>query len=230
MTTPINIMLVEDNAVYREVLEMAITRDPNLELTDKVGTAERALQHLQPSVGQKTPDLILLDLSLPGMSGLEAIPWIKKYVPNTKIIILTQSENEADIINAITQGVSGYLLKSATVQQIKEGIQTVMSGGSPLDPAVAKYILNTFKAPTSNRPESTPHTDGEEDTPLTDREEEILSLLSQGLVKKEIAEKLNISYFTVSTHVRHIYEKLEVPNAPAAISKAYKTGIFGSHD
>jgi DNA-binding NarL/FixJ family response regulator len=217
MTAPIKIMLVEDNPEYRNVLELAIKRDHGLELIGKAGTAERALHNLQPAAGLKVPDLILLDLALPGMSGLEAIPWIKKYAPDIKIIILTQSDNEADIFSAITLGISGYLLKSATIQQIKDGIQTVITGGSSLDPSVAKHILNTFEIPLPNQ---------SADNPLTEREIEILGLLSQGLVKKEIADKLNISFFTVSTHVRHIYEKLEVPNAPAAISRAYQTGLF----
>lgn len=213
----IKLMLIEDNPEYRNVLETAISRDPKMELICKAGTAERALQRLEHDTGLAAPDLILLDLALPGMSGLEAIPWFKKCAPNTKIIILTQSENEADIFNAIKQGVSGYLLKSATIQQIKEGIHMVMNGGSPLNPAVAKQILDSFKAPAQKSVAN--HS-------LTEREHEILSLLSQGLVKKEIADQLKISYFTVSTHVRHIYEKLEVPNAPAAVAKAYKTGLF----
>lgn len=215
--SPVNLMLVEDNPEYRNVLETAIARDPGMELIGKAGTAERALHNLERPTGPTPPDLILLDLSLPGMSGLEAIPWFRKCAPDTKIIILTQSENVDDIFTAITLGVSGYLLKSATIQEIKEGIHTVMDGGSPLSPAVAKHILNNFNAPAKE-------TDA--NSLLTEREHEILVLLSQGLVKKEIASELNISFFTVSTHVRHIYEKLEVPNAPAAVAKAYKSGLL----
>jgi DNA-binding NarL/FixJ family response regulator len=218
MKSPIKIMLVEDNPEYRHVLSMAIERDPEMELLGKAGTAERALRNLQPATGLIVPDLILLDLALPGMSGLEAIPWFRQYAPSAKIIILTQSDNEADIFSAITKGVSGYLLKSAKIQQIKEGIHTVMKGGASLDPAAAKYILSTFK---SAAPKMAPA-----ENTLTDREFEILGLLSEGLVKKQIGEKLEISFFTVSTHIRHIYEKLNVQNAPAAVAKAYKTGLF----
>jgi DNA-binding NarL/FixJ family response regulator len=217
----IKLMLVEDNPEYRKVLETAILRDTKMELVSKAGTAERALNKLEHDANQPPPEIILLDLSLPGMSGLEAIPWFKKYAPHTKIIILTQSENEGDIFNAIKQGVAGYLLKSATIQQIKEGIQMVIDGGSPLTPSVAKHILDSFKNPKQK---------SVEEPPLTDRENEILYLLAQGLVKKEIADKLKISFFTVSSHVRHIYEKLEVPNAPAAVAKAYKTGLISDRN
>jgi DNA-binding NarL/FixJ family response regulator len=218
MESLIKILLVEDNPEYRNVLAMAIERDPGMELLGKAGTAERALRNLQPIDGLIVPDLILLDLALPGMSGLEAIPWFRQYVPTAKIIILTQSNSEADIFSAITQGVSGYLLKSATIQQIKDGIQTVMKGGATLDPSAAKYILSTLKSAGAKSAPS--------ESVLTDREFEILGLLSEGLVKKEIGEKLEISFFTVSTHIRHIYEKLNVQNAPAAVAKAYKTGLF----
>ncbi|MFC5051550.1 response regulator [Rubritalea spongiae] len=215
MKTPIQIMLVEDNPEYRNVLKVAINRTPEMELVGTVGTAERAMQKLDPAEKTQAPDLILLDLVLPGLSGLDVIPWFKTNVPDTKIIILTQSENEADILLAITLGISGYLLKSSTIQQIKDGIHTVMNGGASLDPITAKFILSTLK-----KNSKTVHTD----IPLTEREHEILGLLSQGLSKKEISTKLNISFFTVSTHIRHIYQKLEVPNAPAAVATALRKG------
>lgn len=219
MTASIQIMLVEDNPDYRNVIEKAIIFTPGMELLSKVGTAEHALRSLQELSNKSAPDVILLDLNLPGMSGLEAIPWVKDYTPHTRIIILTQSENESDIMTAIQHGVSGYLLKSATIQQIKEGIHTAMNGGASLDPSVAQFILS--------RLQTTPSKPSEKIT-LTEREFEILSLLSKGHVKKEIAKQLNISFFTVSTHIRHIYVKLQVPNAPAAIAKAYSCGLFSS--
>lgn len=217
MDTPIKIMIVEDNPEYRRVLEMAIKRDPTLELIQQAGTAERALRSQQDSRTREQPDLILLDLNLPGMSGIEAIPWFKKYIPETDIIVLTQSDRSDDVLKCIQQGARGYLLKSATIQQIKDGIHTVIAGGSSLDPSVARFILNTLQ--TKLPQESL-------DPLLSDRELEILKLLSEGLMKKEIATQLEISVFTVATHTRHIYEKLEVQNAPAAISKAYRSGIL----
>jgi DNA-binding NarL/FixJ family response regulator len=217
MNNPVRIMLVEDQAAYREVISLSLKREASVELTSQFGTAEFALRALQYPKKQVAPDLILLDLNLPGMSGLEAIPWIRKYSPDTKIIILTQSDAEADVLQAIQAGASGYLLKSASPAQITDSIQTVMDGGAPLDAGVASFILDTLQ---SKLPKTKPK------AALSVRELEILSLLANGHVKKEIATQLAISPYTVVYHVKHIYEKLEAVNAPAAISKAYQHGIL----
>lgn len=215
----IKVMLVEDHAGYREVITMALKREKDIELTAQFGTAEIALRKLQEIPKQDLPDLILLDLNLPGMSGLKAQPWFSEYAPEAKIIVLTQSDRKSDVLTAISQGASGYLLKSATVQQIKDGIYAVMNGGASLDPGMAKHILDSMKENTGTQ-------DADIAKIITDREREVLSLISEGLVKKEIADKLNISVSTVVDHVRHIYEKLDVQNAPSAISKAYKSGLL----
>ena len=221
MKRKIRIMLVEDNPEYRRVIEIAIKRDDGMELVNQSGTAERALRSFQDMSTRTDPDVILLDLNLPGMSGLDALPHFTKTAPDSPIIVLTQSDCESDVLRAISLGAKGYLLKSATVKQIKDGIQTVVEGGSTLDPAVARFILNTLKT-------KLPKT--EDAAHLSDRELEILTLLGEGLQKKEIASKLNISTFTVATHARHIYEKLEVPNAPAAINRAHRLGLFPEED
>jgi len=212
---------VEDNPEYRNVISLAMKKALDLTLVSNVGTAERAFSYLHGIPVSAHPDLILLDLHLPGMSGLDSISLFQKQAPKSKIIILTQSDRESDVLNAITLGASGYLLKSSTVSQIKEGIQTVMEGGASLDPKVAKYILSTFqgKLPKNSLKNA-----------LTEREMEVLAMLGDGKMKKEIAEKLNVSYFTVASHIRNIYEKLNVTNAPAAITKAYRTGLFPPGD
>lgn len=219
MKPKIKIMLVEDNPEYRRVIELAIKRDDSMELVNQSGTAERALRSFQDMSTRIVPDIILLDLNLPGMSGLEALPHFSQAVPDSPVIVLTQSDKEDDVLSAISQGAKGYLLKSATIQQIKEGIQTVIDGGSSLDPSVARFLLNTLK---TRLPKD------ETGIQLSDREKETLKLLSDGLVKKEIASELNISVFTVATHIRHIYEKLEVQNAPAAVHRALRLGLFSS--
>ena len=217
MSDPIRILMIEDHPEYRHGISIALETEEDLELISTFGTAERALRSLENPRERQEPDVVLLDLNLPGMSGLEALPWLQKTIPAARVIVLTQSDHEADVMKAISSGAAGYLLKSASLEQITDGIRTVVEGGASLDAGIAKFILTTLqrKAP----PE-------EPDASLSNRELEILNLLGEGLVKKEIAHKLEISTATVATHVRHIYEKLEVQNAPAAITRAYRTGIL----
>lgn len=217
MNKKISIMLVEDNPDYREVLELAIETEPTMELAGTFGAAEIALRSLLDKDNTRSPEIILLDLNLPAMSGIEALPWFNKHAPDTKIIILTQSNAEADVIAAIEQGAAGYLLKSSTVAQIKKSIRNVLKGDAPLDAGVAKYILEALQNKTLKN---------KLDRELSPRELEVINLLSKGLVKKEIGDKLNITYGTVATHIRSIYDKLNVINAPSAISKAYEAGIL----
>jgi DNA-binding NarL/FixJ family response regulator len=217
MNAKIKIMLVEDHPEYREILELVLGAEPDLELISQFGSAEQALRSLQDQSYPKNPDLLLLDLNLPGMSGLDAMPWFKQQIPDARIIALTQSNKEPDILRAIQQGAAGYLLKSATMDQLIQGIRTVAGGGAIIDPSLAQFILNTLQ---TNMPQPNP------ETSLSKRELEILNLLADGLGQKEIASQLGISPNTVLTHVSHIYEKLNVPNAPAAVAKAYKTGLF----
>ena len=217
MSEPIRIMLIEDHAGFRKVITLAFSRNPDIELISQFSTAETALRILQyPKEGER-PNLILLDVNLPGISGIEALKWIKEYSSETKVIMLTQSDQEEDILQAISMGAEGYLLKSATVNQIKEGIQTVMQGGASLDPKVAKVVLQHVQ------PQQDQESSG---MILSSREIDILKLLGEGLVKKEIAQKLGISITTVAFHVRNIYDKLEVQNAPSAVAKGYRSGLI----
>ena len=217
MPATIKVLLVEDHAGYREVITRTLANSSHMELVHQFGTAEIALREVQKLSENSTPDVLLLDLNLPGMSGLEAIPWFKKYSPNSQIIILTQSDKEADVLSAISQGASGYLLKSATARQIKDAIEVVSEGGASLDPSVARFLLDRLKKqPQETAPEKA----------LSSRELEILSLLGEGMVKKEIANHLEIGVTTVAYHIKHIYQKLEVQNAPAAVAKGYKTGLL----
>jgi len=217
MKEPIKLMLVEDSPAYREVISLAVQRDAQLDLDNAFGTAEEALRALQESPVRQRPHIILLDLHLPSMNGLEALSWMKQYAPEVKVIILTQSNSEADVLQAIGLGAEGYLLKSATMSQIKEGIRSVWEGNALLDGSVAGFLTQAL----ASQPDQIPL-----ESPLSERELEILTLLGDGLVKKEIADQLGIRFSTVATHIRHIYEKLQVENAPAAISKAFKRGVL----
>ncbi len=218
MSKWIKTMIVEDHPEYRAVIKLALEAHSHINLIGMFGTADRALSSLKDRRVAK-PDIILLDLNLPGMSGIEAIPAFLKFMPSVKIIALTQSDREADVLAAISAGASGYLLKSATLDEITDGIETVMNGGAPLDVGVAKLILNTLQnVPTQKKVDSL----------LTERELEILGCMADGLLKKQVADQLDISITTVASHVKHIYEKLHVQNAPAAVAKAFSIGIFHS--
>lgn len=216
-TSPISIILIEDNLEYREVIRFSFKNNSEIELVQSFGSAESALSYLQHLTANLHPEAILLDLNLPGLSGVEAIPEILNVCPDSKIVILTQSNQENDIVRAIANGADGYLLKSASIQEIVRGIQASVSGDVSLDPTVARVILDLWvpRIPKDNQ-----------DRELSKRELEILKLVSEGFVKKEIADKLGIGVTTVAYHIKHIYEKLNVPNAPAAISKAYRTGVL----
>jgi two-component system nitrate/nitrite response regulator NarL len=222
MKNPINVMLVEDSVAYRKAIARSLGVEPNIELVSEFGTAEIALRSLQNTADQMAPDVILLDLNLPGMSGLEAIPWIKKYAPNTEIIVLTQSDRESDVMQAVSAGASGYLLKSTTRDQLEDSIRTVVEGGATLDPGVARFLLRSMEHAA---PQQT-----SEDDALTERELEVLKLIGEGLSKKMVANQLGISPKTVAIHAGHIYEKLNVPNAPAAVNRAHNLGLFSKED
>lgn len=216
--TPVRILLVEDNPRYRQVVSKALQREARFELVGPaLGSAERALVQLART-NSIPPDVVLLDLYLPGISGAAAIPSMLSLAPNTKIIVLSQSNREADVVGAIAAGAAGYLLKSSKIQQIKAAIDSVLGGGAPLDAAVAKYIIQHIHAKHPGGP----------GRKLTEREVQVLHLIAQGMVKKEIADQLGITELTVQTHVRRIYEKLGVPNAPAAVDQGHKKGLLNT--
>lgn len=168
-------MMVEDHPEYREGIALALEPEKDIELTNRFGTAERALRHLQDLDTPQKPDVILLDLNLPGIAGLESLPYFRICLPDAKVIILTQSDREADVLAAISAGAAGYLLKSASLNQITESIRTVMSGGAALDAKMASFILKNLK--------KTPPKTGVKDQ-LSLRELEVLRLLGQGLLEK----------------------------------------------
>jgi DNA-binding NarL/FixJ family response regulator len=225
MKKTIRIMLVEDSPEYRDVIEFALADEPDMNLVSKFGAAEVALRHMEDLSTRKKTDIILLDINLPGMSGVEAIPRIKALNPDAKIIMLTQSNMEADVIRSIQFGAAGYLLKSSSLEEIIQGIRTVLQGGAPLDAGVAKYILNALSSRHKTTQIKKPHT-SKIKTKLSKRETETLTLLSEGFSRKQIADQLGISDYTVDEYIKQVYHKLNAQNAPQAISKAYRSGIL----
>ena len=165
------------------------------------------------------PDVILLDVQLPGVDGIAALTEFRKAIPETRVIILTVFDDADKIFRAVCAGASGYVLKASGTDKIGEAIRQVMGGGAPMTPEVAKKVLDAFA-----NSDLLPGEKG--DYGLTAREQEILRLLAEGLLKKEIADALSISVNTVSTHLRRVYDKLHVNTNTGAVAKALREGII----
>lgn len=204
------IWLVEDNATYRRTVGRLIDRLPGFRCAQLFTSCEAALAALTGT--SETPEIILLDVGLPGMSGLEGIRHFKERAPGVHVIVLTVFDDREKIFNAICAGASGYLLKTATEERIGEALREVLNGGAPMTASIAQKVLERFSQLAAPRGEYG----------LTAREREILELMVEGLIKKEIADRLSLSYHTVDSHLRNIYGKLHVHNRGEAVGKAVK--------
>jgi len=214
MAGKIDILLIEDNRMFRKTLMEIINRSATMTCRHAYDSAEAALQSIRAN--ELAPDIILLDIGLPGLNGVESIPLLKKLTPVSKIIMLTIHDDDDHVFNAICGGASGYLLKDAPAKKIVEQIYEVRSGGAPMNTHIAQKVLDMFKKLTISSA----------DYSLTRREKEILRCLVEGLSKKEAAARLCISYHTVDNHVRNIYEKLEVHSSSGAVAKALKERLI----
>jgi DNA-binding NarL/FixJ family response regulator len=172
-------------------------------------TAEDALKTLP----QLKPDVVLMDINLPGMNGVECVRELKRILPDTQIVMLTVYEDTDNIFNALAAGATGYLLKRSTKKEILESIQEVYNGGSPMTAHIARKVVQSFQRPTQQTPEV---------DDLSPREKEVLEYLANGYIYKEIADKLGISYETVKTYIRRIYEKLHVRTRTEAVARFLK--------
>jgi DNA-binding NarL/FixJ family response regulator len=209
----INVMIIEDDDTYRESLQAAINASQNLACPFACESCEEALEILEKDFA---PEILLLDIKLPGISGIEGIPKFKAFSPATHIIMLTVFDDDDLIFNAVCRGAEGYLLKSATPRQIYESIQNVMCGGAAMTPTIAGKVLKMF----------TQYTEPKGEYDLTMREKEILQLLVDGLSKKHLADRLCISLYTVDTHLKNIYAKLHVHSQIDVIAKALKEHLL----
>ena len=207
------IWIVEDNVFFKNCLIDLINNETDLVCSHSFNSCEKTLQQLD--LGSH-PSIILLDIGLPGMSGLEGIQKFKQLTPSTQIIIITVHEDSDSIFQAICSGAAGYLLKDSPGERIIEAIHDVQKGGSPINAQIARKVLKAFAA--SNIPSP--------DYDLTGREREILLHMINGLTKKEIGIKLSLSYHTIDTHVRKIYERLHVNKRSSAVAKALIQKIF----
>jgi DNA-binding NarL/FixJ family response regulator len=202
----IAVSIVEDDAQARKILAGWISRASGFRLAGDWGDAESALD----AVRDKQPDVVLMDINLPGMSGVEAVKQLKPALPNTQFMMLTVYEDADHIYNALAAGATGYLLKQTSRAELLGAVEDVHHGGSPMTSNIARKVVQSFKQI------SVPVPPGEE---LSPREQEVLELLARGYLYKEIAERLNISVPTVNTYVRRMYEKLHVRSRAQAVAK-----------
>ena len=208
--------LIEDHADSRRVLARVLNRTSTLVCPCTFASCEEALAALRST---PAPDVVLLDIGLPGMNGIEGIPHLKALAPGTHIIILTVFDDQDKVFRAICAGASGYLLKNADEEAIASAVREVMEGGAPVNPRIARLVLNMF---------ATRAAPSKKEYGLTSREQEVLELIVHGLLKKEIADRLNLSYHTVDNHLRNIYSKLQVHTRSSAVAKAVSEHLLST--
>ena len=204
------VAIVEDNAVIRNTFREWIDNAPGFRCVFACATAEEALAEMP----RLKPDVVLMDIHLPGESGIACTAQLKEKLPDVQVIIVTVYRNHELIFQALQAGACGYLLKRSSPEELLKAIGEVRSGGAPMTSEIARMLVEAFQ----KKPANVISSDG-----LTQRESEILALLSEGLRNKEIADRVKISYDTVRAHLRHIYEKLHVRGRTEAVKMYLKS-------
>ena len=202
----ITVSIVEDNDQLRGTLARVINRADGFRCLSQYPDAEAAVEALP----RDRPDVVLMDINLPGMNGVECVRRLKQLAPDSLVIMLTVYEDTENIFNALAAGASGYLLKRTPRAEVLDAIREVHRGGSPMTTHIARKVVQSFqKTGASSQPTES----------LSPREQEVLDCLSKGFLYKEIADKLGIGYETVHTYIRRIYEKLQVRTRTEAVAK-----------
>jgi DNA-binding NarL/FixJ family response regulator len=207
---PITVSIVEDSEQVRGTLARLIDRATGFQCLSQFANAEAALDELP----RTKPDVVLMDINLPGMNGVECVRQLKQLVPDIQVLMLTVYEDTQNIFNALAAGANGYLLKRTSRDELLAAIREVHRGGSPMTTHIARKVVQSFQS-------SGPSNQAAEN--LSPREQEVLDCLAQGFLYKEIADKLGISYETVHTYIRRIYEKLQVRTRTEAVAKFLRT-------
>jgi len=200
----VDVVVVEDHDDFRESLKFILGSTGHIRCL-AFSSAEEA----HAWITQNGPDVVIMDIRLPGMDGIEFTKLLLEKRPEMLVVICTVHEDDELIFQALRAGAKGYLLKRSTVEDIVEGIRQVVAGGSPMSPAIARRVVNSFR-PERSKDLNT----------LTEREQHVLDLMSTGMTSREIGERLFVSVNTVRTHIRHIYEKLHVQTRVQAARKA----------
>ncbi|MHA4810775.1 response regulator [Flavitalea flava] len=198
----IRVVIIEDDETIRDGYAFLINANPACTVVHTYASADQALPHLVADL----PDVILLDVGLPGTSGVDALPGIRRLLPDTQVLILTVYESEELILKALANGASGYLTKNTPTEKIMEAIEEVMKGGGPMSANIARMVIGSFRK--------------NQGSPLTKRETEILEYISNGISRSKIAKDPFIDLETVKTHIKNIYGKLNVHSRADAIREA----------
>lgn len=198
----IKVVIIEDDETIRSGFTYLINASEKYKVVNSYSSVENAM----PNLLSDSPHVILLDIELPGIRGVDAIPKIKTLLPKTHILMLTVYENEDNVFNALTKGAAGYLVKSDSTEKIMDAIQEVVNGGAPMSMNVAKIVIKSFHK--------------NQNSPLTKRETEILEQVANGKSRSKIAKEMFIDLETVKSHIKHIYVKLNVHSREDAIKEA----------
>ena len=204
----IRVAIVEDDTAVRENLQVLISNAPGFSCVAACGSAEEALQKLPIIV----PEVVLMDIHLPGKSGIECVARLRTVVPYSHIIMLTIEEDSEQVFDSLKAGATGYLVKHVEPKQILEAIQDVHRGGAPMSSQIARKVVIAFRGVPASTEER-----------LTVREEEVLRLIAKGLRPKDIGESLGLSVTTINTYIRNIYKKLHVRSLAEAVAKSMRS-------
>jgi DNA-binding NarL/FixJ family response regulator len=208
----VRIAVYDDNQARRESLQAFLQLYNELEFAGSFENCDTIVE----DIASTNPDVILMDIEMPGTDGISGVALAKKHFPNIKIIMQTAFDDDDKVFAALRAGAEGYILKNASVHQISQSIDDVINGGAGMSPSIALKVMRYF---------SQPPVEITKDYKLTAKENEVLKLLSGGLSYKMIADKMGISYFTVNNHIKKIYEKLQVNSLGEAVALAHKKGL-----
>ncbi len=208
-----SIVIYDDNPGRRESLRMLLESHDEFIVTGDFADCS----DVKAQIEELQPDVVLMDIQMPLVDGLEGVRIIKEYFPNIYVIMQTVFEDDEKIFDAMRYGASGYILKKTDPRQIIQAIEEVRRGGSPMTPSIATRVLHFFRKQHETKPDQ---------YGLSEREKEILQFLVDGMSYKMIAERLDISYNTVNSHIKKIYDKLQVHSVSEAVSKAIRSNIF----